>query len=82
MEYRPLAGMGLVLRLSDAQMKLIPIKSQSQREMLERCAGDAKEAAMRGMTCAQARASLDAHGGGRLPHRLGPERPNRHGARP
>jgi hypothetical protein len=62
-------------------MKLIAIKSQAQREMMERCAGDAQEAARRGMTTAQARASLDAHQGGRLPQRLGPERPNRHGVR-
>lgn len=62
-------------------MKLIPIKSRSQREMLERVASDPKEAARRGMTVEQAKASLEAHGGGRLPERLGPERPNRHGRR-
>ena len=62
-------------------MKLIEVKSQAQREMLERCAEDATEAARRGMTTGQARASLEAHSGGRLPKRLGPERPNRHGAR-
>jgi len=62
-------------------MKLIPIKSQAQRDMLERCAGDAAEASRRGMTTAQARASLEAHRGGRLPQRLGPQRPNRHGRR-
>lgn len=62
-------------------MKLIEIKSHSQREMLERVAGDPKEAARRGMTVEQAKASLEAHGGGKLPKRLGPLRPNRHGAR-
>jgi hypothetical protein len=60
-------------------MKLIEIKSQAQREMLQRCADDQIEAARRGMTCEQAKASLDAHSGGRLPRRLGPLRPNRHG---
>jgi hypothetical protein len=62
-------------------MKLIEIKSRSQREMLERCAGDPKEALRRGMTVEQARASLEAHGGGRMPERLGPQRPGRHGKR-
>lgn len=61
-------------------MKPIAIKSQAQRDMLERCAADPKEAARRGMTCDLARKSLAAHGGRRLPERLGPERPNRHGA--
>lgn len=62
-------------------MKLIPIKSQAQREMLERVAGDPAETKRRGMTLDQVKASLEAHGGGRLPKRLGPERPNRHGIR-
>jgi hypothetical protein len=62
-------------------MKLIEIKSEAQRAMLERCAEDGKEAARRGMTVEQAKASLEAHGGGRLPKRLGPERPNRHGSK-
>jgi hypothetical protein len=62
-------------------MKLIEVKSQAQREMLMRCAGDAVEAARRGMTSGQAKASLEADRGGRLPKRLGPERPNRHGVR-
>ena len=62
-------------------MKLIEIKSRAQREMLERCASNEVEAARRGMTAAQAQASLDAHGGGRLPSRLGPLRPDRHGKR-
>ena len=60
-------------------MKLIPIKSQSQRDMLERCATDGAEATRRGMTMEQAKASIAAHTGGRLPQRLGLERPNRHG---
>lgn len=60
-------------------MKPIEIKSQAQREMLEACAADPKEAARRGMTCELARMSLAAHGGGRMPKRLGPLRPNRHG---
>jgi hypothetical protein len=64
-----------------APMKLIEVKSQAQREMLERCAADDVEAARRGMTSAQAKASLEAHSGGRLPRRLGPMRPNRHGRR-
>lgn len=62
-------------------MKLIPIKSEAQRVMLERVAGDPVEARRRGMTVEQARASLEAHAGGRLPKRLGPLRPNRHGRR-
>lgn len=62
-------------------MKLIEVRSQAQREMLERCATDAAEAKRRGMTCEQAKASLEAHGGGRLPRRLGEHRPNRHGRR-
>jgi hypothetical protein len=62
-------------------MKLIEIKSVAQRQMLERCAGDGREASRRGMTVGQAKASLEAHGGGRLPKRLGPERPDRHGKR-
>ena len=67
-----------------AMVKLIPIKSEAQRVMLERVAGDPKEARRRGMTVEQAQASLDAHAGerhGRLPKRLGPLRPNRHGVR-
>lgn len=63
-------------------MKLIEIKSQAQREMLEACAKDAAEARRRGMTPEQAQASLDEHRDRRsLPTRLGPLRPNRHGAR-
>ena len=65
-------------------MKLIEIKSEAQRLMLERVAGDPVEARRRGMTVEQAAASLEAHGQGkhgRLPKRLGPLRPNRHGAR-
>lgn len=62
-------------------VKLIEIKSVAQREMLERVAGDAAEARRRGMTVEQVRASLEAHGGGRLPKRLGPVRANRHGVR-
>jgi hypothetical protein len=62
-------------------VKLIPIKSVAQREMLERVAGDPAEARRRGMTVEQAVASLEAHKGGRLPRRLGAERPNRHGKR-
>lgn len=62
-------------------MKLIEIKSASQLDMLERVSGDPVEAKRRGMTVEQAKASLEAHGGGRLPERLGPERPNRHGRR-
>jgi len=62
-------------------MKLIEIKSVAQREMLERVVGDPVEARRRGMTVEQAKASLEAHGGGRLPKRLGPERPNRHGGK-
>lgn len=60
-------------------VKPIAIKSQAQREMLEKCAADSKEAARRGMTPEFAKACLDAHAGGKLPERLGPERPNRHG---
>lgn len=59
-------------------VKLIPIKSQAQREMLQRCADDPAEAARRGMTVEQAKASLEAHVGVHLPTRLGPLRPNRH----
>jgi hypothetical protein len=62
-------------------MKPIEIKSAAQREMLERAAADPVEARRRGMTVELAKASLEAHGGGRLPKRLGPERPNRHGKR-
>lgn len=62
-------------------MKLIEIKSEAQRAMLERAAGDPAEARRRGMAVEQARASLEAHGGGRLPKRLGAERPNRHGGK-
>lgn len=62
-------------------MKLIEIKSTAQREMLEKCAADPKEAARRGMSVEQVKASLEAHGGGKLPERLGAHRPNRHGAR-
>lgn len=65
-------------------MKLIEIKSVAQREMLERVVGDPAEARRRGMTVEQASASLDAHSQGkhgRLPKRLGPARPNRHGSK-
>jgi hypothetical protein len=63
-------------------MKLIEIKSQAQLEMLQKCLADPVEARRRGMTVEQVKASLEAHGGGgRLPGRLGPERPNRHGKR-
>jgi hypothetical protein len=63
-------------------MKPIEIKSRAQRELLEKiAAGDHAEARHRGMTVALAKASLEAHGGGKLPERLGPERPNRHGGR-
>jgi hypothetical protein len=62
-------------------MKLIPIKSVAQREMLERVASDPAEAKRRGMTVEQAVASLEEHKGGRLPKRLGPLRPNRHRGR-
>lgn len=62
-------------------MKPIPIKSAAQREMLERVAADPMEARRRGMTVELAKASLEAHGGRRLPKRLGAERPNRHGKR-
>lgn len=65
----------------DEAVKLIEVKSAAQKEMLERCAADAKEAARRGMTCDLARRSLEAHRGRRLPERLGPHRPNRHGRR-
>lgn len=61
--------------------KVIEIKSRAQREMLERCAADPKEALRRGMTVEQARASLDAAEHGKVPERLGIHRPNRHGAR-
>lgn len=61
-------------------MKLIEIKSQAQREMLEKCAGDPKEAARRGMMADFAQRCLDAHvAPRRLPERLGVHRPNRHG---
>lgn len=69
-------------------MKLIPIKSQAKLEMLERCAADPAEARRRGMTCGQAKASIEDHvtqnktPAHRLPARLGPVRLNRHGARP
>jgi len=62
-------------------MKLIEVKSRAQREMLERCAVDPKEASRRGMTCEQAIKSLDAAPKGRLPERLGPNRENRHRVR-
>lgn len=62
-------------------MKLIAIKSAAQKEMLEKCLADPAEAKRRGMSVEQVRASLDAHGGGKLPRRLGERRPNRHGAR-
>ena len=62
-------------------MKLIAVKSGAQREMLSRCASDAVEAARRGMTCEQAKASLAADTSRALPRRLGPMRPNRHGGR-
>ena len=65
-------------------VKLIEIKSQAQREMLERAAADPVEARRRGMTVEQAAASLEAHAQGRhgrLPKRLGPHRANRHGGR-
>jgi hypothetical protein len=61
--------------------RTIVIRSQAQREMLARCAADPAEARRRGMTVAMAQAALDAHAGGRLPARLGPERANRHGRR-
>lgn len=61
-------------------MKLIEVKSQAQREMLRKCAGDPAEARRRGMTVEQAVASLEADKGHRLPERLAPHRPNRHGA--
>ena len=62
-------------------MKLIEIKSQAQLEMLQRCAEDPVEARRRGMTVEQIKASLEAHDGSKLPHRLGALRPNRHGKR-
>lgn len=61
-------------------MKIIPIKSHAQREMLERVAKDPAEAKRRGLTVEQAKASLEAHAGGTMPKRKGPLRPNRHGA--
>lgn len=62
-------------------MKLIEIKSAAQHEMLQKCLADPAEAKRRGMTVEQVRASLEAHGGGKLPRRLGEHRPNRHGVR-
>ena len=62
-------------------MKPIVIKSQAQRDMLEKVAGDPAEARRRGMTVEMAKAALAAHGGGKLPKRLGVERPSRHGRR-
>lgn len=62
-------------------MKPIAIKSQAQREMLERVANDPAEARRRGLTAEMARAALEAHAGGRLPERVGLVRPNRHGRR-
>lgn len=59
----------------------IAIKSQAQHDMLTRAAADPVEAARRGMTTEMARAALEAHAGGKLPERLGPMRPNRHGKR-
>lgn len=61
--------------------KVIVIRSQAQREMLQRAAADPAEARRRGMTAKMAQASLDAHEGGRLPKRLGPVRANRHRAK-
>lgn len=60
-------------------MKPIAIKSQAQREMLERiAAGDHAEALRRGLSVELAKASLAGSPVARLPHRLGPERPARH----
>ncbi len=60
-------------------MKLIAIRSQAQRAMLERVVSDPAEARRRGMRQSDAAAALAADGGGRLPERLGPVRPGRHG---
>ena len=59
-------------------MKLIAIRSQAQRLMLERVVSDPAEGRRRGLSAEVARASLAADGGGRLPERVGPLRPNRH----
>ena len=60
-------------------MKPIRIISAAQRLMLERVVADPAEARRRGLSAEVARAALAADGGGRLPERLGPLRPNRHG---
>jgi hypothetical protein len=62
-------------------MKTIRIVSAAQRAMLERVVADPAEARRRGLSAEQARDALAADGGGRLPERLGPLRPNRHGKR-
>jgi len=56
-------------------VKLIEIKSEAQRVMLERVVADPAEADRRGMTAELARASLAAfHGRRVLPTRLHPSR--------
>ena len=60
-------------------MKVISVVSAAQRAMLERVVADPAEARRRGMRQSDAAAALAADGGGRLPERLGPLRPNRHG---
>ena len=51
-------------------MKLISIKSEAQRAMLERVVADPAEALKRGMTAELARASLAASVARKLPTRL------------
>ena len=60
-------------------MKVIKVVSAAQRAMLERVVADPAEARRRGMRQSDAAAALAADGGGRLPDRVGPLRPNRHG---
>jgi hypothetical protein len=60
-------------------MKVIKVVSAAQRLMLERVVADPAEARRRGMRQSDAAAALAADGGGRLPDRVGPVRPGRHG---